>query len=97
MLSGLLVEGFGYKPGQPLIQPAYDNEKGFYELIPAVLQNDVFMASQHVDWATNVKNYNAERAYADYKAGRIEFVRGTNALKVLNDVNMRPWLSKDPR
>ncbi len=97
MLSGLLVEGFGYKPGAPLIQPAYDNEKGFYELIPAVLQNDIFMADQMVDWATNVKNYDAELAYRHFKEGKIEFLRGTNALKVLNSPNMRPWLQKDPR
>ena len=97
MLAGLLVEGFGYNPGQPLIQPAYDNEKGFYELIPAVLQNDVFMADQRVDWATNVKNYDAELALKHYNEGKIEFVRGTNALKVLNDPKYRPFLQKDPR
>ena len=97
MLSGLLVEGFGYKPGAPLIQPAYDNEKGFYELIPAVLQNDIFMSEQNIDWATNVKNYKADLAYQRYIEGKTPFLRGANALRVLNDANMRPWLQKDPR
>ena len=27
MLSGLLVEGFGYETGGPLIMPNFDNEK----------------------------------------------------------------------
>jgi hypothetical protein len=97
MLSGLLVEGFGYKPGAPLIQPAYDNEKGFYELVPAVLQNDIFMYEQNVDWSSNVKNYDADRAYQRYKSGQIDFKRGTNALKILNDETYTPYLQKDPR
>lgn len=97
MLSGLLVEGFGYKPGAPLIAPAFDNEKGFYELIPAVVQNDEFMNEQHVNWASNVKNYDADRAYQRYKSGLIDFKRGTNALKVLNDEQYTPYLQKDPR
>ena len=97
MLSGLLVEGFGYNPGSPLIQPAYDNEKGFYELIPAVLQNDVFMADQHVDWSAHVKIYDAEKAIKRYNQGLIRFERGTNALRFLNNKASRPWLQKDPR
>lgn len=97
MLAGLLVEGFGYNPGAPLIQPAYDNEKGFYELIPAVLQNDIFMSDQHVDWASHVKEYDAEKAIQRYKAGQIKFERGTNALRFLNNKSSRPWLQKDPR
>lgn len=97
MLAGLLVEGFGYKPGEPLIQPAYDNEKGFYELIPAVLQNDIFMSAQHIDWATNVRSYDADLALKDYNKGLIEFEKGEKALKVLNDKANRPYLQKDPR
>ena len=97
MLAGLLVEGFGYKPGEPLIQPAYDNEKGFYELIPAVLQNDVFMSAQHIDWATNVRSYDADLALKGYKNGLIEFEKGEKALKVLNNKANRPYLQKDPR
>ena len=46
MLSGLLVEGFGYKTGAPLMQPTSDNEKGYFELLPAVRQNHVFLYDQ---------------------------------------------------
>ena len=62
MLSGLLVTGMGYFVGEPLIGGAFDNEKGFFELIPVVLQNDEFLYSQHIDWSYNVYHY-------DYKKG----------------------------
>jgi hypothetical protein len=97
MLAGLLVEGFGYNPGEPLIQPAYDNEKGFYELIPAVLQNDILMGKQHVDWSANVKNYDASRALTDYQEGHVQTIRGSKALLFFNNESSRPWLQKDPR
>eukprot|EP01083_Nonionella_stella_P092185 257956_1 len=97
MLSGLLVEGFGYKTGGPVIQPAYDNEKGFFELIPAVLQNDEFMYEQHINWAGGVGNYDAARAIRALKAKKINFEKGRRALKVLNNPNLVPWLQKDPR
>lgn len=97
MLGGLLVEGFGYHPGKPLIQPAYDNEKGFYELIPVVLQNDEFMDKQKVNWATNVKNFDAELALEHYKTNQVSFANGNQALRVLNDPNNIPYLQKDPR
>lgn len=97
MLAGLLNEGFGYKVGGPLIGAAFDNEKGFFELLPAVLQNDEFMYAQRVNWAGNMANYDADKAIVAYKSGAMNFDRGVNALKVLNDVNMRPWMQKDPR
>jgi hypothetical protein len=49
----------GYKVGGPLIQPAFDNEKGLFELLPIVLQNDEFMAKQHIGWSYNVINYDS--------------------------------------
>jgi len=97
MLAGLLVEGFGYNPGEPLIQPAYDNEKGFYELVPAVLQNDVFMSLQHIDWATNVWKYDPDVALKAYNEHQIETFRAQKALKFLNNEASKPWLQKDPR
>jgi hypothetical protein len=48
MLSGLLVNGIGYKVGGPLIGAAFDNAKGFFERIDVVLQNDEFMQSQRI-------------------------------------------------
>lgn len=40
MLAGLMKMGLGYETGKPLIGGAFDNEKGFFELIAAVYQND---------------------------------------------------------
>jgi hypothetical protein len=97
MLSGLLVEGFGYNPGEPLIQPAFDNEKGFFELIPAVLQNDEWMYAQGVNWAANVAKYDAEKAIQATKDQTVPTEKLDKALAVLNDPGLTPWLQKDPR
>lgn len=99
MLSGLLVEGFGYEPGEPLIGASFDNEKGFFELVPAVLQNDEFFKEQNMHWATlNLQHYDAERALQAKEDGKIPFFRGERALNVLNnDPSVVPWLQKDPR
>jgi len=97
MLSGLLVDGFGYKTGGPLIQPSFDNERGFFELLPAVLQNDEFMYNQHVNWAANVGNYDYKHALEETKKGNIPTEKLLKALGVLNDPNNIPWLQKDPR
>ncbi|KAI2510202.1 sulfotransferase family [Fragilaria crotonensis] len=69
MLSGLLVNGIGYKVGGPLIVAAFDNAKGFFERIDVVLQNDEFLQSQNIWWAAGVRDYDSERAYKEYKAG----------------------------
>jgi len=97
MLSGLLVDGFGYQPGKPLIGPAFDNEKGFFELIPAVLQNDAFMSNEQVNWAANVERYDAERVLEQTKQGNVNTAKLDKAIAVLNDPNNIPWLQKDPR
>jgi hypothetical protein len=50
-------KGFGYKVEEPLVlQPAcFDNEQTFFELIPAVLQNNEWMYGQQgVHWASTV-------------------------------------------
>lgn len=97
MLSGLLVNGIGYKVGGPLIGAAFDNAKGFFERIDVVLQNDEFMQSQRIWWAAGVREYDADKAYDDYKAGKINFQQGSKGLAFLNDPNNAPWLQKDPR
>jgi len=97
LLSGLLVQGFGYEVGEPLIRPGNDNEKGFFELLPAVLQNDAFMSEQGIDWATKVSNYDAESALGKMRKGIINFDEGRKALKFLNDKSKQPWIQKDPR
>jgi len=97
MLAGLLVQGFGYHVGEPLIQPNYDNKKGFFELIPAVLQNDVFMYDQGVSWDSNVRAYDSEKALVQWMTNAVEKKEGQKALSVLNKEGMTPWLQKDPR
>ena len=40
----------------------FDNEKGFYERIDVVLQNDEFMTAQRVGWSSNVIAYDSDKA-----------------------------------
>lgn len=97
MLSGLLVQGMGYKVGGPLIEPAFDNEKGFFELLPIVLQNDEFMAKQHIGWSYNVINYDYQKALEHKRIGIVKFKEGDRGLPFLNNPDNSPWLQKDPR
>jgi Uncharacterized protein conserved in bacteria len=83
MLSGLLVDGFGYQVGAPLIQPSFDNERGFFELLPAVLQNDEFMYNQNVNWAANVGKYDYKRALEETKKGNIPTEKLEKVLNIL--------------
>lgn len=97
MLSGLMVTGFGYNVGGPLIGSAFDNEKGFFERIDVVLQNDEFMRLQRIAWSNNVANYDPEKALEDKASGKATFEKGRKGLSFLNDENNAPWLQKDPR
>lgn len=58
ILGGLLNK-MGAKAGQPLIQPANDNEKGFFERVDVVLQNDALMKSQRVHYGSRTESYDA--------------------------------------
>lgn len=97
LLSGLLVIGMGYKTGSPLIGGAFDNPKGFFELIPAVLQNDEFMAKQRIYWSVNVIAYDSEKALKDKESGAVTFKEGRKALAIYNNPDNVPYLQKDPR
>ena len=97
MLSGLLVTGMGYKTGGPLIGSAFDNEKGFFELVAAVLQNDEFMVKQRIWWSSGVIDYDYQKALTDLRQGRVTFKEGQRALAVLNNPDLIPFLQKDPR
>ncbi|CAB9512836.1 Glycosyl transferase [Seminavis robusta] len=97
MMSGLLVQGSGYNVGGPLIGAHFDNQKGFFERIDAVLQNDEFLKSQRMWWSSGVRGYDADKAAADLKAGSIPFKEGTKTLEFLNDPKNIPWMQKDPR
>jgi hypothetical protein len=97
MLAGLLVTGLGYKTGGPLIGGAFDNEKGFFELLDVVLQNDELMKAQRTYWSSNVIAYKGERGLDDKKSGKVKFHKGDKALEFLNNPDNGPWLQKDPR
>lgn len=97
MLSGLLVEGCGYQVGSPLIQPGPANQKGFYELVSVVYQNDYFMEEQNVDWHRNVLHFDAHVALRQLHDEKVNFKYGKRALDFYNDENNTPWLQKDPR
>jgi hypothetical protein len=97
MLAGLLVTSCGYKVGGPLIGGAFDNEKGFFERVDIVLQNDEFMNHQNVWWASNVINYDWKKAVQDYESKAITFKNGMPGLEFLNNPSNAPWLQKDPR
>jgi len=97
MLSGLLVTGCGYNVGSPLIGAGPANPKGFFELLPAVLQNDVFMRKQGVGWNFGVIKYDNDKAIEQFKNAQVEFKRGQRALRFLNHKKNIPYLQKDPR
>lgn len=91
MLSGLLIEGFGYHTGEPLLPPHSTNEKGFYELIPFVNQNDAFMLDEGIYWHSATIG-----RYEDLKEIKLT-EDGVQTQKILNDPTNVPWLLKDPR
>jgi len=97
MLSGLLVTACGYNVGGPLIGAAFDNERGFYERIDVVLQNDAFMWGQQISWSAGAREYDAEKALKQKDNNKVKFKEGERALKFLNDPSKAPWLQKDPR
>ena len=76
MLAGLMVTGQGYNVGGPLIGGAFDNEKGFFELVDAVLQNDEFMNLQRIWWSAGVKDYNPKVALKAKESGQAKFKHG---------------------
>jgi len=99
MLAGLLYKGLGYTvgPERLLIQPSFDNKRGFFERVDAVLQNDAFMHPQGISYASNVIAYDPEKALKGKESGAVVFKEGEKALKFLNNPRNRPWIQKDPR
>jgi len=50
MLTGLLVNGHGYNTGEPMIPATQHNTKGYFELLPVVIQNWKFLQShRHIE------------------------------------------------
>ena len=97
MLSGLMVQGSGYNVGGPLIGAHFDNEKGFFERIDVVLQNDEFLKSQRMWWSSGVRGYDGDKAFKDLNDKKIKFEEGNKALSFLNSQESVPYLQKDPR
>ena len=92
----------GLKTGGPLIQPAEDNAKGFFERIDVVLQNDEIMKRQGISYASNTYKYDSsaglrEIITADDRGDTRFFNEGRRGLKFLNDGDNYPWMLKDPR
>ena len=76
----------------------FDNEKGFYERIDVVLQNDEFMAAQGAGWSWNVFYYDDQKALEHKAQGKVTFKEGKRALQFLNNHQKTlPYLQKDPR
>lgn len=81
-----------------MIGSAFDNEKGFFERVDIVLQNDLFLKRQNAWWAANVMNYDGEKGYQDYLNKDVDFVKhGKTGLEFLNNPKNAPWMQKDPR
>lgn len=94
---GGLMNKMGLKTGGPLIAPAEDNEKGFFERIDVVLQNDEFMKKQGVHYAFSTFKYDAMAAVKDMMTGQVKFNEGERGLAFLNEPSSSPWMLKDPR
>eukprot|EP00588_Corethron_pennatum_P005654 CAMPEP_0194298074 /NCGR_PEP_ID=MMETSP0169-20130528/59963_1 /TAXON_ID=218684 /ORGANISM="Corethron pennatum, Strain L29A3" /LENGTH=447 /DNA_ID=CAMNT_0039048021 /DNA_START=561 /DNA_END=1904 /DNA_ORIENTATION=+ len=101
LIAGLMTEvlGFNVGPKHLLIQPGSDNEKGFYERVDAVLQNDEFFYSQDMTWASGMEliNYDYKKALSAYRAKKIPTKEGQKSLAFYNNQVNSPWLQKDPR
>ena len=96
MLGGLLVS-MGYHVGRPLIGEKPDNPKGFFELLPVVIQNDEFLKAQNCNWAANMIRYKPERGIQDFTDKIVPDNEMKKSLSFLNNPTNYPWMQKDPR
>ena len=96
-IIGGLINKMGLKTGGPLIQAAEDNAKGFFERIDVVLQNDIIMRKQRIDYSLNMYKYDTMQGLKDILTESIVFKEGKRGLAFLNDPASYPWMLKDPR
>ena len=96
---GGLMNQMGLQVGGPLIGPAADNAKGFFERIDVVLQNDYLMRKQNVHYALNTQGYDGALGLKHALEGLDTqwFAEGRRGLAFLNDAKSSPWMLKDPR
>ena len=97
---GGLINKMGLNTGGPLILPAEDNAKGFFERIDIVLQNDYIMKKQKVHYSVETYRYDSLIGLNDILTAGLKsdfFAEGYRGLSFLNDRNNYPWMLKDPR
>lgn len=97
---GGLITKMGLRTGGPLIPAAEDNEKGFFERVDVVIQNDLLLARQGINYALFTNRYNAleglKVVMANRESGKF-FAEGRRGLAFLNNKINYPWMLKDPR
>lgn len=101
-IVGGLVNKMGLSTGAPLIGPAEDNPKGFFERVDVVLQNDALMGKQQISYASRTYKFDHLLAIKDILDTMDDpsskfFNEGKRGLKFLNNPNNYPWMLKDPR
>ena len=92
----------GLITGGPLIEAASDNEKGFFERIDVVLQNDALMGRQNVYYSLHTSSYDSLQGLKDilntiHDLKSNFFNEGKRGLIFLNNKKNYPWMLKDPR
>ena len=97
LLAGLLCSAMNYDcgPDKNMMQPSFDNERGFYEMLNPVWQNDKLMAVQKVDYANRVMHYSSEQSWDDIKSNKVDFDNGLRAINNIGELD--GWIQKDPR
>jgi hypothetical protein len=97
-IVGGLMNKMGLSTGGPLIQPNFDNEKGFFERIDVVLQNDEIMRKQNTYYSYRTAYYDSLQGLRSVltETGKF-FNEGKHALAFLNNPKNFPWMLKDPR
>ena len=96
-ILGGLVNKMGFETGGPLIRPAEDNEKGFFERIDVVLENDELMSKQGVQYGWKTHMFERKLAVQHIMSNQVPFVEGKRGLEFLNNPSNYPWMLKDPR
>jgi hypothetical protein len=106
-----LVHQMGFRIGGPILQPAADNQRGFFERMDVVLQNDQFFLSQNMSYHRNAHSYDHHSSLVRFLLERDQewFRFGRGALRFFNyrgdkddvhkteNITYAPYLAKDPR
>ena len=97
-IVGGLMSKMGLNTGGPLIAPASDNAKGFFERIDVVLQNDYLMKKQNLHYAWRTHAYDPLLGLKHILTDNGSFFKeGERGLAFLNSESNYPWMLKDPR